>query len=90
MESLALLASLILLVIYLSGFIAFGLSWLRYRIGKILTLIFGSFSVLSGAWVAITLINGNGLMVGGIPVLLGGFSIWNTLRAKKPKANIHA
>jgi hypothetical protein len=87
MESLALLASLILLVIYLSGLIAFGLSWLRNRIGKILTLIFGSFSILSGAWVAITLINGNGLMVGGLPVLLGVFSIWNTLRLKKPKAN---
>ncbi len=87
MESLALLASLILLVIYLSGLIAFGLSWLRNRIGKILTLIFGSLSIVSGAWVAINLINGNGLMVGGIPVLLGVFSIWNTLRLKKPKAN---
>jgi len=86
-ESLALLASLILLVIYLSGFIAFGLSWLRNRIGNILTLIFGSISILTGSWLAITLINGNGLMVGGIPVLLGVFSIWNTLRVKKPKAN---
>ena len=87
MESLALLVSLMLLVIYLSGLIAFGLSWLRNRIGKILTLIFGSISVLSGAWVAITLISGNGLMVGGIPVLLGVLSIWNTLRANKPKAS---
>jgi hypothetical protein len=76
-----------LLVIYLSGLIAFGLSWLRNRIGKILTLIFGSISVLSGAWVAITLISGNGLMVGGIPVLLGALSIWNTLRVNKPKAS---
>ncbi|MEY4654933.1 MAG: hypothetical protein ACK5CU_04425 [Rhodoluna sp.] len=87
MESLALLVSLMLLVIYLSGLIAFGLSWLRNRIGKILTLIFGSISVLSGAWVAITLISGNGLMVGGIPVLLGALSIWNTLRVNKPKAS---
>ncbi len=87
MESLALLVSLMLLVIYLSGLIAFGLSWLRNRIGKILTLIFGSISVLSGAWVAITLISGNGLMVGGIPVLLGVLSIWNTLRVNKPKAS---
>ena len=87
MESLALLVSLMLLVIYLSGLIAFGLSWLRNRIGKILTLIFGSISVLSGAWVAITLISGNGLMVGGIPVLLGVLSIWNTLRINKPKAS---
>ena len=87
MESLALLVVMMLSVIYLSGLIAFGLSWLRNRIGKILTLIFGSCSILSGAWVAITLINGNGLMVGGIPVLLGVFSIWNTLRLKKPKAN---
>jgi hypothetical protein len=86
-ESLALLVSLMLLVIYLSGLIAFGLSWLRNRIGKILTLIFGSISVLSGAWVAITLISGNGLMVGGIPVLLGALSIWNTLRVNKPKAS---
>ncbi len=87
MESLALLVSLMLLVIYLSGLIAFGLSWLRNRIGKILTLIFSSISVLSGAWVAITLISGNGLMVGGIPVLLGVLSIWNTLRVNKPKAS---
>ncbi len=87
MESLALLVSLMLLVIYLSGLIAFGLSWLRNRIGKILTLIFSSISVLSGAWVAITLISGNGLMVGGIPVLLGALSIWNTLRVNKPKAS---
>jgi len=86
-ESLALLVSLMLLVIYLSGLIAFGLSWLRNRIGKILTLIFSSISVLSGAWVAITLISGNGLMVGGIPVLLGALSIWNTLRVNKPKAS---
>ncbi len=87
MESLVLLSSLILLVIYLSGLIAFGLSWLRNRIGNILTLIFGSISILTGSWLAITLINGNGLMVGGIPVLLGVFSIWNTLRVKNPKAN---
>jgi len=86
-ESLALLVSLMLLVIYLSGLIAFSLSWLRNRIGKILTLIFSSISVLSGAWVAITLISGNGLMVGGIPVLLGVLSIWNTLRVNKPKAS---
>ena len=87
MESLALLASLILLVIYISGLVAFGLSWLKNRTGKILTLIFGSFAIFSGAWVAITLINGNGLMVGGIPVILGVVSIWNTLRVKKPKTS---
>ena len=87
MESLALLASLIILVIYFSGLIAFGLSWLRNRVGRILTLIFGSISILTGSWLAITLINGNGLMLGGIPVLLGVLSIWNTLRVTKPKAS---
>lgn len=87
MESLALLVSFILLSIYMSGLLAFGLSWIRNQTGKVLTLIFGSISILSGVWVAITLISGNGLMVGGIPVLLGALSIWNTLRVKKPKGN---
>ncbi len=87
MESLALLVSLMLLSIYLSGLIAFGLSWIRNQTGKFLTIIFGSISILSGVWVAITLINGNGLMVGGIPVLLGVLSIWNTLRVRKQKGN---
>ena len=83
MESLALLVSLMLLGIYSTGLIAFGFSWIRNKVAKVLTLIFGSISVATGVWLVVNLFEGNGLLVGGIPVLLGVFSIWNTLRRNR-------
>ncbi|NBW73240.1 MAG: hypothetical protein EBR26_02355 [Microbacteriaceae bacterium] len=85
MESLALLVSIILLVIYLSSIIAFGLSWIRRKSWMIVTIVFALFGLASGIWLAITLINGNGLFIGAIPVLFASFSIWNTLRRNKVK-----
>ncbi len=85
MESLALLVSIMLLVIFGAGFIAFGLSWFRSPVTRVLTYIFAAFSILSGLWLAVTLIDGNGLAVGFLPVALGAFSIFNTRRKAKAK-----
>jgi hypothetical protein len=84
-ESLALLVSIMLLVIFGAGFIAFGLSWFRSPVTRVLTYIFAAFSILSGLWLAVTLIDGNGLAVGFLPVALGAFSIFNTRRKAKAK-----
>ncbi|MEY3663599.1 MAG: hypothetical protein RI919_1115 [Actinomycetota bacterium] len=85
MESLALLVSIMLLVIFGAGFIAFGLSWFRSQWARIATYVFAAFSILSGLWLAVTLIDGNGLAVGFLPVALGAFSIFNTRRKAKAK-----
>ena len=83
MEGLAALVIVILLVIYSSGLFAFALSWTRNRIGRIVSRVFAIISILTGLWLAITLIDGNGVMVGGIPVLLGAFSLYNSLRRNR-------
>ena len=86
MESLAILVSIIILVIFGAGVIAFVLSWFKSPATRIITYIFAAFSILSGLWLAITLIDGNGLAVGFLPVALGVFSIFNARRKAKPKA----
>ena len=83
MEGLAALVTVILLVIYSSGLFALALSWTRNRIGRIVSRVFAIISILTGLWLAITLIDGNGVMVGGIPVLLGAFSLYNSLRRNR-------
>lgn len=83
MESLALLVSLILLFIYGSGLIAFVLSWFQNKIARISSFVFSGISIVTGIWLAVTLINGNGVIVGGLPVALGVVSIWNALRVSK-------
>jgi hypothetical protein len=83
MEGLAALVTVILLVIYSSGFFALALSWTRNRIGRIVSRVFAIISILTGLWLAIALIDGNGVMVGGIPVLLGAFSLYNSLRRNR-------
>ena len=83
MEGLAALVIVILLVIYSSGLFAFALSWTRNRIGRIVSRVFAIISILTGLWLAITLIDSNGVMVGGIPVLLGAFSLYNSLRRNR-------
>lgn len=85
MESLAVLVMTILLAIYGSGIIAFALSWFRNKVVRIITFVFAGFSIASGVWLAITLLNGNGLFLGSIPVILGAFSAWNSNRsARRP------
>jgi hypothetical protein len=83
MESLALLATLVMLFVFSSSILAFSFSWAKNKVMKILTFIFSGLGLASGLWVMITLINGNGLFIGVIPVLLSGFAIWNTIKRTK-------
>ena len=83
MEGLVALVTAILLVIYSSGLFALAFSWTRNRIGRIVSRVFAVISIVTGIWLAITLIDGNGVMVGGIPVLLGAFSLYNSLRRNR-------
>ena len=85
MESLAIVVLILLSVIFGAGLIGFVLSWFRSPVTRVLTYIFASFSILSGIWLAISLIDGNGLQVGAIPVALGVFSIFNARRKAKAK-----
>ena len=86
MESLAIFVMILLSVIFGVGLIGFVLSWFKSPVTRVLTYIFASFSILSGVLLAISLIDGNGLQVGAIPVALGVFSIFNARRKAKPKA----
>ena len=83
MEGLAALVTVILLVIYSSGLFALAFSWMRSRIGRIVSRVFAVIAIVTGVWLAVTLIDGNGIMVGGIPVLLGAFSLYNSLRRNR-------
>lgn len=83
MESLAVLAATIVSAIYLSSLLAFGFSWIKNKVGKILTLIFASIGIISGLWIGITLLAGNGIFIGGIALLISLFAIWNTFRRNK-------
>lgn len=84
MESLAFLSVLILLFIYSSALIAFGLSWIRHLVGKIFTIVFAVIGLITGIWISITLMEGNGILIGLTPILLSGIAIWNTFRINKP------
>ncbi|MEN9922702.1 MAG: hypothetical protein RIS09_216 [Actinomycetota bacterium] len=67
-----------MLTIYSSGLIAIGLSFVRKRVWQIITYVFAGISILTGLWLGIVLRDGNGIYVGGIPILLGVAAIWNT------------
>ena len=83
MEGLVAFVTAILLVIYSSGLFALAFSWTRNRIGRIVSRVFAVISIVTGTWLAITLLDSNGLFVGGIPVLLGAFSLYNSLRRNR-------
>lgn len=83
MEGLVAFVTAIFLVIYSSGLFALAFSWTRNRIGRIVSRVFAVISIVTGIWLAITLIDSNGVFVGGIPVLLGAFSLYNSLRRKR-------
>jgi len=83
MEGLAALVTVILLVIYSSGLFAFALSWMRNRIGRIISRVFAVIAIVTGVLLAIVLIDGNGILVGGLPVLLGAFSLYNSIRRNR-------
>jgi hypothetical protein len=83
MEGLVALVVTILLVIYSSAIMAVALSWIRQGFLMILSRVLAGFAIVSGTWLAATLIDGNGVFVGGIPVLLGAFALINSLRRKR-------
>jgi hypothetical protein len=71
MESLATLVTLLLLAIYGSSVIALALAWSSNRIAIVVCRVFSFISMATGFWLGLTLMNENGWLVGGIPVLLG-------------------
>jgi hypothetical protein len=83
MESLALLVGLMLLSVYASGLIAFISSWFKNRLAEIMTYIFSTTSVLSGALLGFSLREGNGAAIAFLPISLGIFSVWNVNRRKQ-------
>jgi len=83
MESLALLVTVILLAVYGSGVIAFISSWFRNRVSEIVTYVFSTVSILSGALIGISLREGNGIFVALLPMSLGIISVWNVRRRKQ-------
>lgn len=82
MEGLVALVVTIVLVVFSSAILAVALSWIRSGVLRIVSRVLASFAIVSGGWLAITLIDGNGVFVGGIPVLLGAFALFNSLRRK--------
>jgi hypothetical protein len=85
MESLALLASVILLATFGSGLIAVSASWFRNRATEVATYFFGAVSILAGCWLGFSLWEGNGLFIAAIPVVLGVSAIWNLRRRKNQR-----
>ena len=87
MESLALLVTLMLLVVYGSGLIALISSCFRNRVSEMITYIFSAISVLSGVLFGFSLREGNGLFIAIIPITLGIFAVWNVKRRKQFSAD---
>lgn len=83
MEGLAAVVTVILLVIYFSGFSALALSWARSKWLRIASRTFAVISIVSGLWLAATLFDGNGVLVGGIPVVLGAVSLFISIRRNR-------
>jgi uncharacterized membrane protein HdeD (DUF308 family) len=81
-ESLALVVMGLLIGIYGSGLLSLFFSFSRNQIMRVLTLILGSISITSGAWLGFTLIAGNGALISIFPVLAGAAGIFNALRKR--------
>lgn len=83
MESLALLASIMLAAVFGSGLIAFISSWSRNRATEIITYISAGISVLGGSGIGFALRDGNGLVIAVLPISLGIIAVWNVKRRKQ-------
>jgi len=83
MESLALLAGIILLAVYGSGLIAFITSWFKNRVSEIITYMFSSISIVAGLLLGFSLRDGNGMAIALIPISLGIVSVWNVRRRRE-------
>lgn len=82
MESLAVLASIILLAVFGSGLIAFICSWASGRVSEVITYVSAGISALGGLGLGFALRDGNGLVIALIPISLGIVSVWNVRRRK--------
>jgi hypothetical protein len=82
MESLAIFVGFILLAIYLSTFIAFGLSFINNKVVRIIVYVLSSFSFGMGIFLISALQNFNGIVVGGIPIVISILSTVNSIRAR--------
>lgn len=80
MESLALAAAVIVSVVYGSALIGFVMSWVRRRWAEIVTYVASAVGIVTGLWLGLQLLDGNGIMIASIPVALGSFGIWNARR----------
>lgn len=83
MESLAVVAVLVLLAIFGSAFIAFGLSWVQRPWGKPATFVLAGIAAASGLWIGYTLTPGNGIFIATIPIAVAAFSVWNAMRRSR-------
>lgn len=83
MESLAAVVTAMLLVIYGSAFTAFALSWSRKTPLRVATTVLASVAISTGVWLVASLIEGNGVIVGGIPVAVGLLSLINSYRRNR-------
>ncbi len=83
MESLANFVIVLLAAIYGSGVIALALAWPRNRVTMIISRVFAFISMATGFWLFLTLFEGTGLFVGGIPVLLGTAALIISLRRNR-------
>jgi len=83
MESLVFTPVLILGSIFGLGLVAVVLSWFRSGVAKALTYVFATASIAAGAWVGWVLIEGNGLAIAAVAVLMGLFGFWNSRRRNK-------
>jgi hypothetical protein len=83
MEGLAAFVTILLLVIYSSGLSALAFAWARSKWLRIASRTFAVISIVSGLWLAATLFEGNGVFVGGIPVVLGAVSLFISIRRNR-------
>jgi hypothetical protein len=83
MESLALTVVLILGSILGLGLVAVILSWFRSPVAKVLTYVFATAAIATGAWLGWVLIEGNGIPIALVPVSMGLFAFWNSRRRNK-------
>lgn len=83
MESLAAVVTAMLLVIYGSAFTAFALSWSRKSPLRMATIVLASVAISTGVWLAVTLIQANGIIVGGVPIAVGLLSLINSYRRNR-------
>ena len=93
MESLALAVTIVLGTLLLSTIIAFVLSFFTHIVARIFTYVFAASGAIVGGLLAFDP-NGNinTLIIGGVPLLICIFSVYNSFRVqrrKSKKANLN-